>query len=588
MTISFGGLASGLPVNDIIDKLIAVERQPIDKLESRKSKVSLQNTTYSSISSRFTALRDSILKLTDAHLSSSSDLFATKAATTSNSSNVTATATNDAAATSFSLDILNLATSTKAKSTTGIGSTTTTGSNVDEVNNASITSGNFTVFVDGVANTISVDKDVDTVQNVLDRITTAVGGGATATVNGDGEIEISNLGAKVIRFGATGDTSNFATQTYLSTGSLASSTFTAAYGTSTLSTSASLTDNTAARLATAVTAGTFTIGTETFTVSGSSTLAGIIGQINASSKAGVTAVFNTNTQTIELTAKTTGAQAITLGGASDTSNFLSAIKLVTGGNSLASQTLGENAQFKINNGNTIESTSNTADSTVHGLNGVTLNLLAETTSAASVSVSPNTDKLTTAIKDVIDKLNAAFSAIRGNTSSTGVLKGDTSLKRLLNELKSEVFGQANTGLSLSTYKTLTSIGITTGTVTASSSITTVDPTLQFDSSKFLTALTANPSEVKKLLIGDGSTNGVFSTLNDTVKAALDGETGVFASHSASASNQITTINNAITRAEAKVAAKEKSLKAQYAEMERLISKYKEQGNSISGLTRINK
>ncbi len=35
--ITFGGLATGLPTDDIITKLMALERRPLDRLETQKT-----------------------------------------------------------------------------------------------------------------------------------------------------------------------------------------------------------------------------------------------------------------------------------------------------------------------------------------------------------------------------------------------------------------------------------------------------------------------------------------------------------------------------------------------------------------------
>src|SRR3954471_5301675 len=55
--ISFGGLASGLDTNSIIDQLIAIERQPQDKLKLRQSQVDARKSALSDVSSRLKNLR---------------------------------------------------------------------------------------------------------------------------------------------------------------------------------------------------------------------------------------------------------------------------------------------------------------------------------------------------------------------------------------------------------------------------------------------------------------------------------------------------------------------------------------------------
>src|SRR3954469_14805612 len=55
--ISFGGLASGLDTNSIIDQLMAIERQPQDKLKLRQSQVDARKSALSDVSTRLKTLR---------------------------------------------------------------------------------------------------------------------------------------------------------------------------------------------------------------------------------------------------------------------------------------------------------------------------------------------------------------------------------------------------------------------------------------------------------------------------------------------------------------------------------------------------
>ena len=54
--INFGGLATGLPTNDIVDQLMALERRPIDRLESKKA----QETTRLEAYAQFDATLDDL------------------------------------------------------------------------------------------------------------------------------------------------------------------------------------------------------------------------------------------------------------------------------------------------------------------------------------------------------------------------------------------------------------------------------------------------------------------------------------------------------------------------------------------------
>src|SRR5919202_2333793 len=56
-TINFGGLASGLDTNTIADQLIAIERQPENRLKLRQQQIDARKSALSDIQSRLKNLR---------------------------------------------------------------------------------------------------------------------------------------------------------------------------------------------------------------------------------------------------------------------------------------------------------------------------------------------------------------------------------------------------------------------------------------------------------------------------------------------------------------------------------------------------
>lgn len=594
MGIQFSGISSGLPVEDIIQKLLSIEHRPIDLLTQRKDRINAEKSQYAAVSTRATSLRDSLTKLTDAKLGTFFDLFKAKTATSSDATKVTASVTNDALNGSFTVEVSQLATASKASSLSTVGQWTTGASTIDQVTEGTITTGNFTVFVNGQARQVAVNTG-ESVQTIIDRISTEIntvvpGAGAVATVTAEGKVQLSYADGNTISFGATGDTSNFAVQTHLTTGSAvdvvgANTEFTAKYGTSTIDKQGTLTNN-AARLQTAVTAGTFTVGGATFTIDATTTMEKIISDINSSSTANVTASFNTATNKLELVSKKTGNTAITL--SSGTSNFLTAVGLIDGGgSSLASQTLGKNAQFKINSGTTLESETNSVDSAVSGLSGVTLTLTGNTTSPVTIDVKQDTDKIKTAVSDFVTKFNNLISFIDDQTKKGATLNGESALVRFRNEIRSEISDSADVALGLTEYTILAQVGISTGAVNASPGQSKPSATFALDESKFLAALADNPDEVKKLLVGNGVTGGVLNTLEATVKGALDPEYGVFSSREKSANDTIKNINDAIKKGEDRLVTREKQLRAQFSAMEKIISQLNQQQSSIASFANNN-
>jgi flagellar hook-associated protein 2 len=590
VSVRFSGIGSGIDTDAIIQQLLTAEQRPVQLLRQRKDKISVQNNQYKAVSTRASDLRNALTKLTDSSLGAAFDLFQAKKVSSSESSALTASASNEAAAGSYKVDVLRLATATKASSTTPVGQATALSTTLPSISGGAITSGKFSVYINGQAKEITVDKSTDTVQTVLDKVKTQIdsvtGGGTTASVDGSGKISLGYTGGNSVQFGGTGDTSNFAKATYLTTGSanVGNDTFTAQYGTNTLNRTAALTGG-SSNFSTAVTAGSVTIGGTQFTIDGTTTLDSLLNKINTDANAGVIASFNANTNKIDLVSKKTGNQAITLGNASDTSNFLSATGLVVGGNSLTSQasTLGLNAQFKINSGATLESTSNAVDSATSGIAGITLNLANTTTTAVSLDVAQDKDKLKAAVADSLNKLNAFVSFVDDQTKKGSILQGETSLVRL----RSEIRAQASSSSSASSvYNSLAQIGISTGGVNTNPAQGQVSASFILDDAKFVEALASNPNEVKKLLLGDGGSNkGIFQQLEAKVKSALDPEYGVFASRDKAAGSQIQQINDAVTRTQSRIDKKEKTLRQQFNAMDQAIAKLKNQQSSLSALFR---
>lgn len=687
---------AGIDTQTLISQLIFSDQQAfLGPLQTKQSNIQNQLSQYNQLKTKVTPLQSAAQKLTDSLIFTSSDLFKARTVTSSDTDYVTATATNSAASNTLTMSVANLASATKATSTAKIGQvinsatlmsgftngTVSTGTfsvfvngvrNDINVNgksgiststalssfpNGSVTSGDFTVTVDGTPHTISVNRSTDKVSDVLSRITAVLPGG-TSAVDSDGKITLSYTTGSTVSL--TAGTSNFldltglvntTTTTGVSTDSITShadtvddvldrvtavlpggsysidsdgkisftythgtnvtlgsgtdssnfinlaglvnptttsgvtDTLTGQNGVSTVDTSKTLTDN-AANLSTTVTAGTFTIAGKSYTVDSSTTLSSILSKINTDGK--VVATFNNLTNKIELTSKTTGANAILLGSSSDTSNFLSATNLVNSGDSLTSQTLGQNATFTVN-GVTYKSASNTSvGSSVHGLTGLTLNLLQPTDTAKTLTVSQDQDTLKKAVQTFLDTMNTLVSHIRtqtavttsttDNTTSRGPLASDQSVLSLSTQIRS-IMSTSVTGLS--TYTNMAQIGITTGAAGQSVSNAS-SSSFSIDAAKFAAALADNPDEVKTMLIGNGTgtARGLIQRIKDVMDGATNPTFGMFTARTKSANAQLKSINDSITRVNERLDKKQRSLQQQFTVMNQTVQQLRQQQSSF--------
>jgi len=575
--IQFGGLVSGLPVNDIITSLINAERTPINIMEAKVQSLRDNDFQFKAIQNMFSRLQTSVNKLVPTSILDT-NLFQEKQATSSSASTATATVTTEASPQSFSLEVTQLATPTKAKTINSVGQWITGTNTINQAAQGAITNGTMTLFVNGVANTLTVDNT-----QTMDTLLTAIGGitGVDTATLTNGVLTVTANAGNALTFGANGDTSNFLDVSGMKTGTTVGLNTTGSTALSATDINADV-SSVAANLVTPVVDGTFTIGTATIDTTGKS-LSDIIYAINTESGTGVTAFYDRNTNKVNLTSKGTGSTLITM--ANGTSNFLTSMGLITGLDSATSQTAGQNASFKIN-GTTLLSASNTVQSTVSGLTGVTMNLLATNTgSPLTMTVSQKTDTLTTAAQEFVTQFNSIISAIDSQTkldSTSAKLKSESGLRNIRNQIRN-VLTERNTDND--EYTSLSQIGISTGAVNANAT-GSATATYSLDTTKLAEALADNPQEVQELIMG---TNGILRKLKTVVDDSLEASTetngaggGIFPSHADAISRQIKILNDQILKANDRLLQKETAYRKQFTQMESLISQYRQQGTALAG------
>lgn len=197
-------------------------------------------------------------------------------------------------------------------------------------------------------------------------------------------------------------------------------------------------------------------------------------------------------------------------------------------NPMTQSVAAQNAKLTVNNVE-IENSSNTISD---ALEGITFNLNDTTSSNQTLTIAKDTTKANSAISNWVDAYNTLldqFSTLTKYTAvdvgadaqdtSNGALLGDSTLRTIQTQLKSML----TNAQSSSTYKTLAQIGITTDPTTGS---------LELDSDKLETALSSDADGVKEMIVGDGKTTGITTTIatnltgwlssTGIVQAATDG------------------------------------------------------------------
>lgn len=194
MTISSTGIGSGLDVKSIVSQLVAIEKQPLVQLQSKASTLQTQLSEYGVIKSQVSTLYDA-----SALLSGPSGWNA-QAATSSNPAAVGITADNTASASSFSVEVQQLA---RAQTTASAAVTAGTAANASGSLNIEIGKwSSSTSFSPASSVQVSIAA-TDTVSAIATKIN-AANAGVTATVLNSGGMD-----RLVIKSSSTGTAAGF-------------------------------------------------------------------------------------------------------------------------------------------------------------------------------------------------------------------------------------------------------------------------------------------------------------------------------------------------------------------------------------------
>ena len=576
MTISFSGLISGLDTSSWVEALVSVKQEKVTALQEDLKSYQTVKDTLSSTKTVFSDLRNAIEKLTDYKFGGSFDLFAQNTATSSNESVFTATVTNAASRQNYDIFVEQLATYTKAISKEPASAVA---DDSTELANIGITEGSFTVYVDGVKNSINIE-DGDTLGDLKSQLAAA---GVKAEIDETGILTLSSYdGASEINIGATTDSSNISSLlglakqedgTYTSTSSMFKA------STASILTSAESGFNEQ------ITAGTFTIGGATFTIDENTTLSSLISEINSNDEAQAYAYWDDATGKLNITSTKEGASYINI--EAGTSNFTDVMGFTESewdadGNVVSSkmfteaQTLGQNAVFTVN-GTQITSTSNTVTSDISRIEGVTLTLKGVSTEEdgnATLSVEQDSTKLVEAVNGFIEAYNATIDKVNEVTASGADLHGETTLTSLRNSIRS--YANSSNSTNGGVYTLLSQIGISTAEADGNNLSTDTDK-LSLDEDKFLEALQENPDSVASLLAGE---NGILTHIENSVEQALSATTGFFDVKSSSIDSDISRMEEKISKQEKSVDSYRTKLENQFYQMEMAIAQMQQNYSSF--------
>lgn len=166
--ISSPGIGSGLDINSLINQLMSLERQPLQRLQSQESTYNSQLSAFGKLKSALSTFQDAVNGL------NSTDSFQIFSATSSNADSFTASADSTAASGSYDLVISQLAQHHKIASASLDPSTALGTGSID----IAVAGNSFNVAIDGSNNTLSGIRNA--INNAADNT------GVTATIINEG------------------------------------------------------------------------------------------------------------------------------------------------------------------------------------------------------------------------------------------------------------------------------------------------------------------------------------------------------------------------------------------------------------------
>jgi flagellar hook-associated protein 2 len=568
--IQLSGLINGsFDWQTVVSELIQIDSAPITALQNKEASNNTQLSALAQLGADATSLQTA-----SQALQADGVFDGVAAASTTPNSTWTAAAASGTSLGNYTIAVSNLATPSSLDGTNNIGTSLSPTDNVAAITlstmptSTAVTAGTFTV--DGKQVSVAL---TDSLQQALDAISTATGAVTGTYDSTTDEVTLTSANGSPIILGAGNDTSNFLQALKLSNNG------TAAVSSLTRLGAASVTASLAgAGLATPVT-GTDSSGNGSFTVNGVSisyntntdTISSIIGDIN-SSTAGVTASYDPSSDRVILTNNATGNTGISVADTSGT--LMQSLGLGTG----AKLNQGLNAVFTVNGGGPITSASNTLNPAVTGIPGLTVNVNSAT--SQSVSVTPDTGAMTTAIQNFISAYNTlqgdigAMTTISTNADgsvTSAVLSNNQDVPQWSEELRNLAFNSLS-GVS-GPITSLSNLGIDFGGTSPTLSIT--------DQTTLTNALTTDPEAVGAFF--QTPISGFSDEFNNYLSNLLFPNSGGIAVETSALDSQNASDADKITSLQAQLAIEQTNLTNEFLAMQTAQSNSQSESQILNGM-----
>lgn len=561
-------------INSLVNSYIINEKSNrINPLETRKTRYSKISSIFSNLLTKVDALKG---KMSTLKATGTSSAFATKKATSSNTTALTVSASTAAQKGSFSLRVNQLAKNDLVvsldKASSEFSSITTPGTYSFTVKSGDGEGGQFYSNVSLALSESDFTNGNITFASLSQKITKAINDDKVEVLSSSVTGSTLSSGSFSLDLNGTETTINYSTGTY---DEVIDSIITQLDNISGLS-AEKIVDGSNVQLKLIVTDSSkyISIGEDTGTLLSELGISvekekGASGIVSATSFAPATGLSQ-----ISLTAKNSGS-GFKIEEISDVSGSLLSefgLNLGTSRTSFIQNESGDDTagyvyntsvlNSKISfNGLNIERNSNTISDLV---TGITLNLksvMSEDDNDVSIDVSNDVSAVKSKVEEFITSFNDVYTFIKTNSTSQdgvrGVLLGDASASSLLSLLSSTAYSPIS-GLGSGTINSLSEMGITFNTSTGLS-IT--------DSAQLTNVLEDNIEEVEQMFVSD---SGIAVNLYNRLQP-YTGSTGYLSTRKNSVDDNIESINDSINLAQSKIDKRAEALRMQYIQLQTQLS-----------------
>lgn len=225
------------------------------------------------------------------------------------------------------------------------------------------------------------------------------------------------------------------------------------------------------------------------------------------------------------------------------------------------------------------------------ITGVTFNLNAVSAAGSDpeqLTLTVDTSAIKAGLQEFVKQYNALLTEAsadsryvepdkdgESSTEQSGVLRGDSSLRNLVNEVRNAANGSYDGNI----YTSLSQLGITTDSKTGQ---------MTLDENKLDKAIADNPEDIQKMVQGVGESDGLVTALETTFTKYLVGDTetntkGVIEAATELLNSQIDNATDQITRTQALIDSKVELLRKQYANADVLFNQMTNMSTTLAGM-----